>query len=88
MVRNPEELPAGSPEGSDYKINLNPASLEVLRDCKLEPMLERAIPGERYQFERLGYFYLDPTASKDGRRVFNRIVSLKDAWTKVEKKQI
>lgn len=80
--RNPNDVP----DGVDYKVNLNPGSLEVLGQCKLEPSLRDAHPGSRYQFERLGYFYLDPIASKDGKRVFNRTVSLKDTWAKVEKK--
>ncbi len=80
--RDPDE----APEGSDYRANLNPGSLEVLPACKLEPELGRATPGDRYQFERLGYFYLDPVASKEGKKVFNRTVSLKDTWAKIEKK--
>jgi glutaminyl-tRNA synthetase len=62
---------------------LNPNSLEIVHSCKLEPMLKDAAPGSRYQFERLGYFYLDPVLAKAGKRVFNRTVSLKDAWAKV-----
>lgn len=81
-VRNPDDVP----EGADYKANLNPASLEILRGCKLEPALASAEPGIRVQFERLGYFYLDPVAGKAGNRVFNRTVSLKDSWAKAEKK--
>ncbi|MBN2453820.1 MAG: glutamine--tRNA ligase/YqeY domain fusion protein [Candidatus Omnitrophica bacterium] len=80
--RNPNDVP----EGADFKANLNPGSLETLPACKLEPSLGGAKPGARYQFERLGYFYIDPVASKDGKRVFNRIVSLKDTWAKVEKR--
>lgn len=80
--RNPNDVP----DGVDYKTNLNPASLEVLNPCKMEPSLGKAKPGTRYQFERLGYFYIDPVASKDGKNVFNRTVSLKDTWAKVEKK--
>lgn len=87
--RNPDEGPscAGTPCCDDYyKTNFNPGSLEILPACKLEPSLGLAEPGSRYQFERLGYFYLDPIFAKDGKTVFNRIVSLKDSWAKVEKK--
>jgi glutaminyl-tRNA synthetase len=79
--RDPDDVP----EGSDYKASLNPNSLEILHSCKLEPMLKDAVPGCRYQFERLGYFYLDPVLTKAGKKVFNRIVSLKDAWQKALK---
>ncbi len=73
-------------EGKDFKANLNPESLEVLRDCMLEPSLKNANPGDVYQFERQGYFCMDPdtTAAKP---VFNRTVTLKDTWAKIEKKQ-
>jgi glutaminyl-tRNA synthetase len=77
--------PMDVPEGVDWKTSVNPASLEVLKDCRLEPGLASAAPGARYQFERLGYFCADP----DGRAVapvFNRTVSLKDTWAKIEKK--
>ncbi|MBN1527408.1 MAG: glutamine--tRNA ligase/YqeY domain fusion protein [Candidatus Omnitrophica bacterium] len=78
--RDPEDVP----EGADFRANLNPGSLEVLPSCKLEPSLKNAVPGSRYQFERLGYFYLDPAASGAGKKVFNRTVSLKDTWAKVD----
>jgi glutaminyl-tRNA synthetase len=77
--------PDDTPEGSDYKANLNPNSLEIVHSCKLEPMLKDAVPGSRYQFERLGYFYLDPVLARAGKRVFNRTVSLKDTWQKALK---
>jgi glutaminyl-tRNA synthetase len=64
---------------------LNPNSLEVLTACKLEPALSKALPGERYQFERLGYFCVDPD-SKDDYLVFNRTVGLRDSWAKIEKR--
>lgn len=70
----------------DFKTVLNPKSLETLTGCKLEPMLGRAKAGERFQFERMGYFCVDTTDSVEGRPVFNRTVTLKDAWAKVEKK--
>jgi glutaminyl-tRNA synthetase len=63
--------------------NLNPDSLEILTDCKLEPSLASAKPGDRYQFERLGYFCVDPDTTA-GRLVFNRTVALRDTWAKIE----
>ena len=71
-------------ENVDYKTFLNPKSLEVLKGCFVEPSLAKAAPGSRYQFERLGYFCVDPDA-KDSRMVFNRTVTLKDEWAKIEK---
>ena len=73
-------------EGEDPLDYLNPNSLEVIANAKLEPSLANAAPGSRYQFERLGYFCADPD-SKPGKPVFNRTVALKDTWAKVEKKQ-
>ena len=70
----------------DYKTYLNPKSLEVLTGCKLEPGLARAEVGERFQFERQGYFCVDPD-STEGKLVFNRTVSLRDSWAKIAKKQ-
>ena len=71
-------------EGEDFIANLNPQSLDVLRSCRLEPSLKDATPGVPCQFERLGYFCADPDSSKDA-PVFNRIVSLRDQWAKIEK---
>ena len=79
---NPNEIE----DGQDFTANLNPKSLEVINDAKLEPSLANATAGGRYQFERLGYFCVDPD-SKPGKLVFNRTVALKDTWAKVEKKQ-
>ncbi|HTA45550.1 MAG TPA: glutamine--tRNA ligase/YqeY domain fusion protein [Bryobacteraceae bacterium] len=79
------EDPNEAPEGQDFTANLNPASLEVLTGCKLEPALGQAAPMERFQFERLGYFCVDPD-TKPGAPVFNRTVALKDAWAKIEKR--
>ena len=73
-------------EGQDYKSNLNPKSLEAVADCRLEPSLASAAPGDRFQFERLGYFCVDPD-SAPGKLVFNRTVSLRDTWAKIEKGQ-
>jgi glutaminyl-tRNA synthetase len=74
------EMPGAS---DDYKADLNPSSLEVLRGCKLEPGIASARPGERFQFERLGYFCVDPD-SRPGAPVFNRTVALKDVWAKIK----
>lgn len=79
------ENPDNEEGGSDYKSQLNPHSLEVLNDCRLEPSLAGASPGSRYQFLRQGYFYLEPKDSGDGKLVFNRIVSLRDTWAKIQK---
>ncbi|HXG11655.1 MAG TPA: hypothetical protein VNK04_18005, partial [Gemmataceae bacterium] len=74
------------PEGQDYRANLNPNSLQVVT-AMLEPSLKNAAPGSRYQFERLGYFFVDPVDSAPGKPVFNRTVTLKDSWAKIEKTQ-
>jgi glutaminyl-tRNA synthetase len=81
-----KENPGELEEGQDFTANLNPQSLEIITDAKLEPSLANAAAGSRYQFERLGYFCVDPD-SKPGKSVFNRTVALKDTWAKVEKKQ-
>ena len=73
-------------EGKDFKSYINPNSLEVLRDCRVEPSLAGAVPGSRFQFMRLGYFCVDPD-SRDGALVFNRTVALRDSWAKIEKAQ-
>lgn len=80
-----KENPEDNKDGSDFIAQLNPNSLETLRDCYLEPSLAHAGPGSRYQFERLGYFCADVVHSRPGKPVFNRIVSLKDSWAKIEK---
>jgi glutaminyl-tRNA synthetase len=77
--------PGDVEEGKDFTSNLNPNSLETLTGCKLEPSLANAPAGSRYQFERLGYFCMDPD-SAPGKPVFNRTVALKDTWAKIEKK--
>jgi glutaminyl-tRNA synthetase len=79
------EDPNEAPEGQDFMANLNPNSLEVLRGCKLEPCLAEAVPGSRFQFERLGYFCMDPD-SAPGAPVYNRTVTLRDAWAKIEQR--
>jgi glutaminyl-tRNA synthetase len=73
-------------EGDDFTAYLNPASLAVLTDCQAEPSLGTAQAGDRFQFERTGYFCADAD-SAPGRLVFNRTVSLKDTWAKIEQKQ-
>jgi glutaminyl-tRNA synthetase len=73
-------------ETETFLSNLNPDSLRVLNQCKVEPMLGSAAPGSRYQFERIGYFCADFKDSKVGKPVFNRIVSLKDTWAKIEQR--
>jgi glutaminyl-tRNA synthetase len=77
--------PDDVPEGQDYRANLNPSSLEILQGCKLEPSLADAAPGSRYQFERLGYFCVEPIDSARGALVFNRTVTLRDTWARIEK---
>ncbi len=79
-----EENPA---EKEDFEACINPESLEVLTGCMLEPALEKAAPETRYQFERLGYFYVDHKDSAHGSPVFNRIVTLRDTWAKIQKAQ-
>jgi glutaminyl-tRNA synthetase len=76
------EMPGAS---GDYVADLNPRSLEVLEAAKIEPSVAGAAPGTRYQFERLGYFCVDP-ASAPGRLVFNRTVTLKDTWARIEQR--
>ena len=81
------EEPENVAEGQDFTETLAPDSMEVVQSCKLEPSLAAAGPGEHYQFERLGYFYTDPEDSRPGAPVFNRTVTLKDTWARIEAKQ-
>jgi len=81
-----KEDPLDVSEGQSWLDNLNPDSLQVLTGCKLEPSLAAAEPGERYQFERNGYFCVDPD-SAPGKPVFNRTVTLRDTWAKIQKRQ-
>jgi len=74
------------PADRDWTQSLNPQSLELLTGCVVEPSLRSATPGTRFQFERQGYFCVDPDSSADT-LIFNRTVSLKDAWAKIEKTQ-
>jgi glutaminyl-tRNA synthetase len=81
-----KENPSEVEDRQDVLSNLNPNSLEVISRAKIEPSMSNAEAGGRYQFERLGYFCVDPE-SKPGKPVFNRTVALKDAWARVEKRQ-
>jgi len=76
--------PSDVEEGKDFRNNLNPQSLEVLDECYVEPSVAGAKAEQRYQFERLGYFCVDRDATAD-RLVFNRTVTLKDTWAKIQK---
>ncbi|MCX6582556.1 MAG: glutamine--tRNA ligase/YqeY domain fusion protein [Candidatus Aminicenantes bacterium] len=80
-----KEDPGVVKDGADFKDNLNPDSLAVLSGCKVEPGLAEAKAGDRFQFLRQGYFCLDPDTGA-GKLVFNRTVSLRDTWSKIEKK--
>ena len=77
--------PDAVPEGGDFLANLNPASLVVKRGCRVEPSLASAKAGDVFQFERVGYFTVDPDSGASG-LVFNRSVSLRDTWGKIEKR--
>jgi glutaminyl-tRNA synthetase len=80
--RDPNEVP----EGADFTVNLNSKSLEILSSCPVEPRLKDAVAGSCYQFERLGYFSVDPRDSTADKKVFNRTVTLRDTWAKIESK--
>src|SRR5262249_28133805 len=80
-----DEDPERTAEGQTFLHYLNPASLEVLDECMAEPSLTGAASGDRFQFERLGYFCVDPD-SQPGRLAFNRTVSLRDTWSKIQQK--
>ncbi len=80
-VANPLEA------GSDYIGHLNPKSLQILRTCRVEPSLKGVAPGSRFQFERVGYFCVDPVDSSDQGLVFNRTVTLRDTWAKISEKE-
>ena len=80
-----KENPDDAPEGEDFTANLNANSLETL-SARVEPSVADAEPLSRYQFERLGYFCADPQSSKK-KLIFNRTVTLRDTWAKIQKKQ-
>lgn len=82
-----KENPADEKDGHNFKEFINPKSLEILKLCKVEPGLLKALPGSIYQFERLGYFCVDNKESSENLLVFNRTVTLRDSWAKIEKKQ-
>jgi len=82
LLKNPDDVA----EGETFISNLNPNSLEVVERCQIEPSLRGAAIGSVYQFERLGYFCVDPD-STSAKRVFNRTATLRDTWAKVEQKQ-
>ena len=84
LFLNPD--PGADEDGGDLAESLNPKSLEVLRGCQLEPSLAGATPGSRYQFERQGYFCVD-LDTRPGALVFNRTVTLRDTWARIEKGQ-
>ena len=79
-----KENPDDTDPGLDFTSNLNPDSLRILHGCRLEPSLAGALVGARYQFERLGYFCVDRDSSP-GSLVFNRTVTLRDTWARIEK---
>ncbi|MCI0340673.1 MAG: glutamine--tRNA ligase/YqeY domain fusion protein [Planctomycetales bacterium] len=79
--------PGDVPPGKDFTHHLNPRSLEGLRGCKIEPSLAPAAPGSRWQFERIGYFCADEKDSRPGAPVFNRTVTLRDTWAKIERQE-
>jgi len=81
-----KENPDDVLQGQDFTANLNSRSLEVLTESKIEPSLKDVKPLQRFQFERLGYFCVDPDSSK-GRLVFNRTITLRDPWAKIQKSQ-
>jgi len=80
-----DEEPDSKKDGSDFKDYLNPDSLQILNNCKLEAGLVNAEPGSHFQFQRLGYFVVDNKDSGDGELVFNRTVPLRDSWAKKNK---
>ena len=80
------ENPSAEKDGLKYKESLNPDSLKILKHCYVEPSLAGALPQSRFQFERSGYFCVDPDSSQN-RLIFNRTVSLRDSWAKIEKKK-
>jgi glutaminyl-tRNA synthetase len=83
LFRAPDPLASGE----DYLKHLNPESLETLTSCRLEPSLAKASPGDVFQFERMGYFSVDAVDSRPGNLVFNRTVTLRDAWAKIAEKR-
>ncbi|HHH36422.1 MAG TPA: glutamine--tRNA ligase/YqeY domain fusion protein [Gammaproteobacteria bacterium] len=87
LFRHPTPEAAARETGGDWKDFLNPDSLRTLTRCRLEPALAEAQPGERFQFEREGYFCRDEVIGSGDRPVFNRVVTLRDTWAKIEQQQ-
>jgi glutaminyl-tRNA synthetase len=81
------QVPNPLAEGSDYMEHLNPKSLEIIRECRVEPSLANAGPGSRFQFERTGYFCVDSVDSSEKALVFNRTATLRDSWAKISEKE-
>ena len=79
-----EVNPRAVPDGTDWRDSLNPNSLTTLHDCKVEPALKDSVVGEAVQFERQGYFCLDPDTT-DNKLVFNRTVPLRDTWARIQR---
>ncbi len=82
-----KEDPDDTEEGKDWKSNINSNSLEILKECYIEPSVKNAEIGAKYQFERLGYFCIDSDTNKTGSLVFNRTITLRDTWEKVKKSE-
>lgn len=82
-----KENPDDAEEGQDFTSNINPNSLQIIRDAKVEPNLAQAKPGDRFQFMRQGYFCVDVVDARPGAPVFNRTVTLRDTWAKMQKKR-
>ena len=82
LDKNPENVD----EGQDFISNINPHSLDILPVCYVEPALKDAAPLSRYQFERIGYFCVDPDSASE-KLVFNRTATLRDTWAKIQKQQ-
>ncbi|MDC0196921.1 glutamine--tRNA ligase/YqeY domain fusion protein [bacterium] len=80
---NPLFLTEKPDESTDFILDINPNSIEILNNCYIEPSISTTKPGDIFQFERLGYFCVDSKYSKDNNLVFNRSVSLKDSWSKI-----
>ena len=81
-----KEFPEETEEGKDFTSNINPDSINILKSCHIEPSLENSKPEDKFQFERLGYFCVDPDSTKK-KLVFNRTVNLRDTWAKIQKAQ-
>lgn len=82
-----KENPSEVEQGRDFTDYLNPDSIKILSSCKVEPSLADSTPGDRYQFERIGYFCVDSAISESGAVIFNRTVTLRDAWARIKKAQ-